>query len=559
MQRRLIFILLAVVTALIAIPAGADEAIIYDSGLLAINSWHVHLSNHTIHSDRFEKGYVNVKKNTPGLKINAGFLILNHQPIPLINFFRKQDTTFKKKISLKRTNRLGVFLTGAPGASITITLQSEAPYQPPPIVAFDANPKTIIAGSASSLSWSCDFADSCSIEPDIGSVGMRGSIIVSPASTTTYRIGAAGPGGAAAASVTVTVKPPPPTVVLTATPSEIVSGESATLTWSTAHADSVFINQRIGAVQANGTLVVNPSADTTYTITVKGPGGISSAEAAIKVISPISIQIIAPADNEAITHPDTMVRGTFSNTPGKETGIAVNGKVAMISGNQFVVNHLPLQQGTNIIKVRARDASGNLQTVTEVVSATLPEHHIEISANIESGSSPLELGLHVVGTFAIEDSVLTYDGPGEANIHKDGNDKYRVSLADEGIYGFTVKVIHETATFMDSIAVVVINVAEIDALLQQKWADMKSKLGSGDIAGALEYFPEGIRPLFDYNFNLLNDHLNEIIASMQNIQLVKIEDDRAEYNLIGDQGGQSFSFYLLFQKTGDGIWKIVNF
>jgi hypothetical protein len=65
--------------------------------------------------------------------------------------------------------------------------------------------------------------------------------------------------------------------------------------------------------------------------------------------------------------------------------------------------------------------------------------------------------------------------------------------------------------------------------------------------------------MFDYNFNLPSSHLNEIIASMQSITLVKIEEDRAEYNLVGQQGGQSFSFYLLFQKTGDGIWRIVNF
>ena len=84
-------------------------------------------------------------------------------------------------------------------------------------------------------------------------------------------------------------------------------------------------------------------------------------------------------------------------------------------------------------------------------------------------------------------------------------------------------------------------------------------LGNGDISSALAYFSEGTRPIFEYNFNLLSDHLDEIIAGMQSITLVKIQEDMAEYNLVGEQAGQSFSFYLLFQKTVDGTWRIVNF
>ena len=88
---------------------------------------------------------------------------------------------------------------------------------------------------------------------------------------------------------------------------------------------------------------------------------------------------------------------------------------------------------------------------------------------------------------------------------------------------------------------------------------MKDRLGSGDIICALEYFSEGTRPIFEYNFSLLSEHLDEIIAGMQGITLVKIQENTAEYNLIGEQGGQTFSFYLLFMQTADGTWRIVNF
>jgi len=119
--------------------------------------------------------------------------------------------------------------------------------------------------------------------------------------------------------------------------------------------------------------------------------------------------------------------------------------------------------------------------------------------------------------------------------------------------------VHEGVTYTDTVAVVVVDAAQINALLQQKWAEMRTRLGNGDIPGALDYFTEGTRPIFEYNFNLLADHLDEIIAGMQTITLVKIQDETAEYNLIGEQGGQTLSFYLLFMQTADGTWRIVNF
>ncbi len=77
----------------------------------------------------------------------------------------------------------------------------------------------------------------------------------------------------------------------------------------------------------------------------------------------------------------------------------------------------------------------------------------------------------------------------------------------------------------------------MDALLRQKWTDIKNRLSGGNIEGALEYFSEGIRLMFEYNFTLLRPRMEEILAGMKSITLVKIMEDRAEYNLVGEQGG----------------------
>ncbi len=47
----------------------------------------------------------------------------------------------------------------------------------------------------------------------------------------------------------------------------VLSGTAITLTWSTTFATTVTLNQGIGAVAANGTLVVNPTVTTTYILT----------------------------------------------------------------------------------------------------------------------------------------------------------------------------------------------------------------------------------------------------------------------------------------------------
>ncbi len=84
--------------------------------------------------------------------------------------------------------------------------------------------------------------------------------------------------------------PPPaparPTVSLTAEPSSIESGKSATLKWSSTGATSASINQGIGDVRTSGSREVFPTQTTTYTMTVKGQGGEATASAQVTVRTP---------------------------------------------------------------------------------------------------------------------------------------------------------------------------------------------------------------------------------------------------------------------------------
>jgi peptidoglycan-associated lipoprotein len=74
-----------------------------------------------------------------------------------------------------------------------------------------ANPNTIAAGQASTLTWTTDYATNVTID-GIGKVDPSGSMNVTPSESTTYRLVAKNDSGSkeATARITVTSAPPPP-------------------------------------------------------------------------------------------------------------------------------------------------------------------------------------------------------------------------------------------------------------------------------------------------------------------------------------------------------------
>jgi len=83
------------------------------------------------------------------------------------------------------------------------------PMDAPPVVALSASPQVILAGDSSYLAWNSGLATACSIDQGIGSVATTGTLLVSPAATTTYTITATNAAGASSASAAVIVNHAP--------------------------------------------------------------------------------------------------------------------------------------------------------------------------------------------------------------------------------------------------------------------------------------------------------------------------------------------------------------
>ena len=167
-------------------------------------------------------------------------------------------------------------LVGSVKARATVQVRG-----PPKVSRFSASPKTIAPGGRATLSWSVTGADSLSIDQGVGTVTGT-SVKVSLSATTTYTLTATNSLGSVTATAKVTVRGPPKISRFTATPTTIAKGGRATLSWSVANADRLFIDQGVGTVTGTS-YSVSPSVTTTYKLTATNSVGLDTETVTVTV------------------------------------------------------------------------------------------------------------------------------------------------------------------------------------------------------------------------------------------------------------------------------------
>jgi hypothetical protein len=250
-----------------------------------------------------------------------------------------------------------------------------------------------------------------------------------------------------------------------------------------------------------------------------------------------------------------MVKGTVINARGNETGVVVNGKVAMVYGNQFVLNHFPLEIGSSTIEAVATDTDGNAVNTSIVVNRSQGTEYIRLSANVESGISPLEVTLTLESSLDLSGAAINCTGPGPVEILSNDINNFKINLVAEGIYLCSAAL----GDLSDTIGILVFSEAELDALLRGKWEGMKTALSNKDVEKAMSYISGDSNEMFRYNFELMKDLLPAIVNDMGSIEMIKIGNGVAEYRMSLVQDGEESSFYIEFITDYDGLWKISFF
>lgn len=208
------------------------------------------------------------------------------------------------------------------------------------------------------------------------------------------------PGGGESKPATFTVLNPAP-VLTSINPSEIKAGGAEftlTLTGNNLVKTSVvtFNNQQysttyISPTQIEATIpaeAIQTPGEYTVIVTNPAPGGGESSSVTFTIKPALEINITTPADGETINKTSIIVKGTFKSDT-QDVGITVNGVVADIIDNEWVVNGVILKEEQNKITATITDGSGSTARVSIVVNTTNTTQPVKLSANITSGISPL--------------------------------------------------------------------------------------------------------------------------------------------------------------------------
>ena len=332
--------------------------------------------------------------------------------------WRKNGNFYSNAASQSATQPIGVHtfeltVTDDQGATSTDTVVVTVVANAASVIIdnFSANPGIITQGDSTVLSWLTTGATSVSISNGVGTgLPPNGSISVSPSVNTLYTLTATGPGGTHIRSVTIGVNPPAPdpTTIdsFSVTPSTITEGNSATLSWTTSGADSVSINNGVGAGLAlDGNISVSPTVTTTYTLTAGGPGGPATSNVTVTV-EPASP--IAPTVDSFGATPTTIAAGgsatlTWTTTDADSVSIDNGGGAGWPADSSISVSPV----ATTTYTLTATGPGGTTTDTVDITVQAAPPAGSDFRTQMVKMTIPAGTGSVVSSAFAPVDPSRT--------------------------------------------------------------------------------------------------------------------------------------------------------
>lgn len=308
-----------------------------------------------------------------GLSATLAWSATNATSVSIDNGIGTVGLSDSRQITPTNNTTYTATATGAGGtasASVAVTVI------PKPTVSVQITPSTVKAGNTATITWTSSNATSVTLDNGIGAVAASGSRTITPSNTATYTATANGAAGMVTAAATITVVFPP-TISFAASPSSITQGGSTTLRWTSTNADSVSIDNNIGAEPPNGSVVVSPTSPTAYTATATGPGGTISSTFKVDVSNPP-----LPTVSLSVT-PTTISAGqiaTFSWTSTNGVSAAIDTGVGNVALNgNFQVS--PGSTKTFTITVQGGGGSATASTTVTVgtpITTASPIKHVVV-------------------------------------------------------------------------------------------------------------------------------------------------------------------------------------
>lgn len=278
------------------------------------------------------------------------------------------------------------------------------PPPPPPVVQVSVSPAsasvetgktqqfvaTVTGTTNTAVTWSVTGSGSISASGLYTAPNASGSATVTATSAQDLA-------KSASATVTVTM-PPAPTCSLSASPGAILTGQSATLSWSSSNASSASVDQGVGSVPLpSGAQSITPAATATYTMSVSGAGGSTTCQATVTVNTPALADFSVNASSSTVSLPASgaaSVTVSANATSSGSTAYAVDlalGTLPQGVTASFGQASLAPAQSTTLTLAAAKDAPA-VSSFSVTITGTRVSDNTIRSASVSLDVTRIALG-----------------------------------------------------------------------------------------------------------------------------------------------------------------------
>jgi PKD repeat protein len=272
----------------------------------------------------------------------------------------------------------------------------------------------------------------------------------------------------------------------------------------------------------------------------------------------VQVAITFPAQGAFIAENRTTVRGTMQGP--FNTGISVNGIVALVHNGTFVADNVPLESGQTTITAVATTLGGQTAQASVTVDSNVDPVVLEVKASPTNGIAPLAVTFEAQfgSTTPIQNLSMDFDGNGTFDFTTtDLNAALQHTYTIPGLYTVRLRVTDQQgAVFNAEVSILVQDVAAMDALFKSMWNSMNTALINGDIATALTFLDVAAQQKYEPVWRVLLPHMSEIVASYSPVRGAFIGQNVAEYGLNRTINGENRLFLIYFLKDKSGVWRL---
>ncbi|MHB8535100.1 MAG: hypothetical protein ACYDBW_06590 [Sulfuricaulis sp.] len=295
----------------------------------------------------------------------------------------------------------------------------------------------------------------------------------------------------------------------------------------------------------------------TFTLVARDPAGNQTTVPLRLYFMPLHVTVTEPLAGSTVNTENLILGGSFVGP--ENTGITVNGIVALLDGDKFYVNNLPLMPGQNTLSIMLTAPDGTTRTQTVSVTST-GRNPLQVNVEPQSGIAPLTTRfiptLNNGRILQRIDADANGDGTTDLTI-TDPTQPIEYLYNAPGTYRpWIIATDSQGQTYTQALVVVVQDPQKMDQFFTAIWNGMNNALKGGDVNAAVHYLNESAKHKYQPVFQALLPKMGEIVASYSPLYRLSVTEDIGEYAIQRSYNGGSRVYLTYFLKDADGVWRV---